>query len=132
MRREFKLGANGVLRRTMTRHCRTAVYVLPSDARSIAAPQHRQLGSYRDWSVVGLPGALPSLRWQRPQRAATIRVSAERQEANFALYLECVASMKSASLLPLRVAPNFRIELEVVREHAESLSQFVENVVRTT
>lgn len=40
--------------------------------------------------------------------------------------------MKTATLPPIRVAPDFRIELEGVLEQGESLSQFVENAVRTT
>lgn len=40
--------------------------------------------------------------------------------------------MKTATLPPIRVAPDFRLELEGVLEHGESLSQFVENAVRTT
>ena len=40
--------------------------------------------------------------------------------------------MKTATLPPIRVAPDFRIELESVLEQGESLSQFVENAVRTT
>ena len=40
--------------------------------------------------------------------------------------------MKTATLPPIRVAPDFRHELEGVLEQGESLSQFVENAVRTT
>ena len=40
--------------------------------------------------------------------------------------------MKTATLPPIRVAPDFRIELEGVLEQGETLSQFVENAVRTT
>ena len=40
--------------------------------------------------------------------------------------------MKTATLPPIRVAPDFRLELESVLEQGESLSQFVENAVRTT
>ena len=40
--------------------------------------------------------------------------------------------MKTAALPPIRVAPDFRLELESVLEQGESLSQFVENAVRTT
>ena len=40
--------------------------------------------------------------------------------------------MKTATLPPIRVAPEFRLELEGVLEQGESLSQFVENAVRTT
>ena len=40
--------------------------------------------------------------------------------------------MKTATLLPIRAAPEFRLELEGVLEQGESLSQFVENAVRTT
>jgi hypothetical protein len=41
-------------------------------------------------------------------------------------------TMKTATLPPIRVAPHFRLELEAVLEPGESLSQFVENAVRTT
>ena len=41
-------------------------------------------------------------------------------------------SMKTATLPPIRVAPEFRSELEGVLEQGESLSQFVENAVRAT
>ena len=40
--------------------------------------------------------------------------------------------MKTATLPPIRVAPDFRLELEGVLEQGESLSQFVENAVRNT
>ena len=40
--------------------------------------------------------------------------------------------MKTATLPPIRVAPDFRLALEGVLEQGESLSQFVENAVRTT
>ena len=40
--------------------------------------------------------------------------------------------MKTATLPPVRVAPDFRLEIEGVLEQGESLSQFVENAVRTT
>ena len=40
--------------------------------------------------------------------------------------------MKTATLPPIRVAPEFRLELEGVLEQGESLSQFVEDAVRST
>ena len=40
--------------------------------------------------------------------------------------------MKTATLPPIRVAPDFRLELEGVLEQGESLSQFMENAVRAT
>ena len=40
--------------------------------------------------------------------------------------------MKTATLPPIRGAPDVRLELEGVLEQGESLSQFVENAVRTT
>lgn len=40
--------------------------------------------------------------------------------------------MKTATLPPIRVAPEFRLELEGVLEQGESLSQFMENAVRST
>ena len=40
--------------------------------------------------------------------------------------------MKTATLPPIRVTPDFRLELEGVLEQGESLSQFVENAVRAT
>jgi hypothetical protein len=40
--------------------------------------------------------------------------------------------MKSATIPPIRVAPEFRIEVEGVLEQGESLSQFVEKAVRQT
>ena len=40
--------------------------------------------------------------------------------------------MKTATLPPIRVAPDFRLELEGVLEQGESLSQFVESAVRNT
>ena len=48
------------------------------------------------------------------------------------LHLQYNAAMKTATLPPIRVAPDFRLELEGVLEQGESLSQFVENAVRTT
>ena len=40
--------------------------------------------------------------------------------------------MKTATLPPIRVAPDFKLDLEGVLEQGESVSQFVENAVRTT
>ena len=40
--------------------------------------------------------------------------------------------MKTATLPPIRVAPDLRLELENVLEQGETLSQFVENAVRAT
>ncbi|MDI1245883.1 MAG: hypothetical protein PSV24_10820 [Rhodoferax sp.] len=40
--------------------------------------------------------------------------------------------MKTATIPPIRVAPEFRIEVEGVLEQGESLSEFVENAVRQT
>ena len=40
--------------------------------------------------------------------------------------------MKTATLPPIRVAPDFRLELEGVLERGESLSQFIESAVRST
>ncbi|MFM2111517.1 MAG: hypothetical protein RLZZ271_177 [Pseudomonadota bacterium] len=40
--------------------------------------------------------------------------------------------MKTATLPPIRVAPDLRLQLEGVLEPGESLSQFVENAVRAT
>lgn len=40
--------------------------------------------------------------------------------------------MKTATLPPIRVAPEFRIEVEAVLQEGESLSLFVENAVRQT
>ena len=52
--------------------------------------------------------------------------------AEIALHLQYNQQMKTATLPPIRVAPDFRLELEGVLEQGESLSQFVENAVRTT
>lgn len=40
--------------------------------------------------------------------------------------------MKTAILPPIRVAPEFRLEVEAVLEPGETLSEFVENAVRQT
>ena len=40
--------------------------------------------------------------------------------------------MKTATLPPIRVAPDSRLELEGVLEQGETISQFVESAVRTT
>ena len=40
--------------------------------------------------------------------------------------------MKTATIPPIRVAPEFRLEVEGVLEQGESLSEFVENAVRQT
>jgi len=40
--------------------------------------------------------------------------------------------MKTATIPPIRVTPEFRIEVEGVLEQGESLSQFVESAVRQT
>jgi hypothetical protein len=49
-----------------------------------------------------------------------------------ALHLQYNDSMKTATLPPIRVAPDLRLELEGVLEQGESLSQFVESAVRAT
>ena len=40
--------------------------------------------------------------------------------------------MKTATIPPIRVEPSFRIEIEGVLGQGESLSEFVENAVRST
>jgi len=40
--------------------------------------------------------------------------------------------MKTATLPPIRVTTDLRLEVEGVLEHGESLSQFVESAVRAT
>lgn len=40
--------------------------------------------------------------------------------------------MKTATIPPIRVEPEFRLELEGVLEQGETLSEFVENAVRET
>ena len=40
--------------------------------------------------------------------------------------------MKTATIPPIRVAPEFRLEVEGVLADGESLSEFVENAVRHT
>ncbi len=40
--------------------------------------------------------------------------------------------MKTSTIPPIRVEPHFRVELEAVLEQGESLSEFVENAVRST
>ena len=40
--------------------------------------------------------------------------------------------MKTATIPPIRVAPEFRSEVEAVLGQGESLSEFVENAVRQT
>jgi hypothetical protein len=48
------------------------------------------------------------------------------------LQLQYNSEMKTATIPPIRVAPEFRIEVEGVLEQGESLSEFVENAVRQT
>lgn len=48
-----------------------------------------------------------------------------------ALHLQYTATMKTATLPPIRVAPDLRQELEGVLEQGETLSQFVESAVRS-
>lgn len=45
--------------------------------------------------------------------------------------MQYTPSMKTATLPPVRVAPDFRLELEGVLEQGETLSQFVESAVRS-
>ena len=66
----------------------------------------------------------------RPQHYVTNLDQAEK--VLFALHLQYNKSMKTATLPPIRVAPDFRLELEGVLEQGETLSQFVENAVRIT
>jgi hypothetical protein len=49
-----------------------------------------------------------------------------------ALQLKYNQGMKTATLPPIRVAPEFRIEVEGVLQQGETLSLFVENAVRET
>lgn len=49
-----------------------------------------------------------------------------------ALHMQYNKDMKTATLPPIRVAPDFRLELEGVLEQGETLSQFVESAVRST
>jgi Arc/MetJ-type ribon-helix-helix transcriptional regulator len=48
------------------------------------------------------------------------------------LQLQYNSNMKTATIPPIRVAPQFRLEVEDVLEQGESLSEFVENAVRQT
>ena len=48
------------------------------------------------------------------------------------LRLQYTIEMKTATIPPIRVAPEFRLELEGVLAQGESLSEFVENAVRQT
>ena len=48
------------------------------------------------------------------------------------LQLQYNWTMKTATIPPIRVAPEFRIEVEGVLEQGETLSEFVENAVRQT
>ena len=41
-------------------------------------------------------------------------------------------SMKTATIPPIRVEPEFRLEIEGLLEQGESLSEFVETAVRAT
>jgi hypothetical protein len=50
----------------------------------------------------------------------------------FVLPLQYNSSMKTATIPPIRVEPSFRLELEGVLGQGESLSEFVENAVRST
>ena len=45
--------------------------------------------------------------------------------------MQYTQSMKTATLPPIRVAPDFRQEIECVLEDGETLSQFVEGAVRS-
>lgn len=47
------------------------------------------------------------------------------------LHVQYTSAMKTATLPPVRVAPDFRQELEGVLEEGETLSQFVESAVRS-
>jgi hypothetical protein len=49
----------------------------------------------------------------------------------FASHLQYTNPMKTATLPPIRVAPDFRQEIEGVLEDGETLSQFVEGAVRS-
>jgi hypothetical protein len=53
-------------------------------------------------------------------------------QPNDASHQQYNAPMKTATLPPVRVAPEFRQALEEVLEPGESLSQFVEHAVRST
>ncbi len=48
------------------------------------------------------------------------------------LQLQYNGNMKTATIPPIRVAPEFRAEVEGVLEQGETLSEFVENAVRQT
>jgi hypothetical protein len=48
------------------------------------------------------------------------------------MQLQYNRTMKSATIPPIRVEPEFRIEVEGVLAQGESLSEFVENAIRQT
>jgi hypothetical protein len=48
------------------------------------------------------------------------------------MQLQYTRAMKSATIPPIRVEPEFRIEVERVLAQGESLSEFVENAIRQT
>lgn len=48
------------------------------------------------------------------------------------MQLQYNRTMKTATIPPIRVAPEFRTEVEGVLKQGESLSEFVENAVRET
>lgn len=50
----------------------------------------------------------------------------------FESQLQYNQDMKTATIPPIRVAPEFRLEVEGVLMRGESLSEFVENAVRQT
>jgi len=49
-----------------------------------------------------------------------------------ALHLQYNFRMKTATIPPIRIEPEFRVEVEGVLAQGESLSQFVESAVRET
>lgn len=67
-----------------------------------------------------------------PDREFLEKLNAEGNSPSFALQLQYNEQMKTATIPPIRVAPEFRIEVEGVLEQGESLSEFVENAVRMT
>ena len=61
-----------------------------------------------------------------------IKVHVLRTCKVFELQLQYNSCMKTATIPPIRVAPEFRAEVEGVLAQGESLSQFVESALRQT
>lgn len=123
--------AGWLLQDCWRRHCFDQVCRKSMTSLEAEIPVSMRVLGYRPWSVKIGSGdqiGVGANSLVKLHRAVTGTFGA----AVFASHLQYTYPMKTATLPPIRVAPDFRLELEGVLEQGETLSQFVENAVRAT